>query len=88
MNLLAALEILKRPVSEGASGRDIFLACGFTPLHLKTFLAAHLWPAGSRQGSAAPFPREGGGMIPPRWVGTHLQSSEWPTFTPTEKSCD
>jgi FkbH-like protein len=42
MNLLGALEILKRPISAAAIGRDVFLACGFTPLHLKTFLAAHL----------------------------------------------
>jgi FkbH-like protein len=42
MNLLHALELLKQPVAESASDRDLFLACGFTPLHLKTFLAAHL----------------------------------------------
>jgi len=42
MNLLDALELLKRPISEPASDRKISLECGFTPLHLKTFLAAHL----------------------------------------------
>jgi FkbH-like protein len=42
MNLLHALELLKQPVAEPASDRELFLACGFTPLHLKTFLAAHL----------------------------------------------
>jgi FkbH-like protein len=42
MNLLDALELLKRPISEPASDRDLSLECGFTPLHLKTFLAAHL----------------------------------------------
>jgi FkbH-like protein len=42
MNLLDALEILKRPIPEPAAARSVFLACGFTPLHLKTFLAAHL----------------------------------------------
>ena len=42
MNLLDALELLKQPISEPASDRELFLACGFTPLHLKTFLAAHL----------------------------------------------
>lgn len=42
MNLLDALELLKRPISEPASNRELRLACGFTPLHLKTFLAAHL----------------------------------------------
>ena len=42
MNLLDALEILKQPISEPAADRSVFLACGFTPLHLKTFLAAHL----------------------------------------------
>jgi FkbH-like protein len=42
MNLLDALELLKQPISEPVSNRELFLACGFTPLHLKTFLAAHL----------------------------------------------
>jgi FkbH-like protein len=42
MKLLEALEILKRPIGEAVSTREIFLSCGFTPLHLKTFLAAHL----------------------------------------------
>lgn len=42
MNLLDALELLKQPISEPASDREFSLACGFTPLHLKTFLAAHL----------------------------------------------
>lgn len=42
MNLLDALELLKRPIPEAASTQEILLECGFTPLHLKTFLAAHL----------------------------------------------
>jgi len=42
MKLLEALEILKRPISEPASTRELCLECGFTPLHFKTFLAAHL----------------------------------------------
>jgi FkbH-like protein len=42
MKLLEALEILRRPVSEPASSQELFLACGFTPLHLRTFLEAHL----------------------------------------------
>ena len=42
MNLLDALELLKRPIPEPASDRRVYLECGFTPLHLKTFLAAHL----------------------------------------------
>ena len=42
MNLLDALELLKQSISEPASDRELFLECGFTPLHLKTFLAAHL----------------------------------------------
>lgn len=42
MKLLEALEILKRPAAEAAPIREVFLMCGFTPLHLKTFLAAHL----------------------------------------------
>jgi FkbH-like protein len=42
MKLLDALELLKQPVSEAAPHQVVFLVCGFTPLHLKTFLAAHL----------------------------------------------
>jgi len=42
MKLIDALKILKQPIPEDAPLRRIFLACGFTPLHLQTFLAAHL----------------------------------------------
>src|SRR5271169_1046789 len=42
MNLIDALERLKVPVAENARPLRVFLACGFTPLHLETFLAAHL----------------------------------------------
>jgi FkbH-like protein len=42
MKLLDALELLRQPTSEPASDRNLCLECGFTPLHLKTFLAAHL----------------------------------------------
>jgi FkbH-like protein len=42
MNLIDALESLKGPIAENARPLKVFLACGFTPLHLETFLAAHL----------------------------------------------
>lgn len=42
MNLIDALELLKEPVAENAPLLRVFLGCGFTPLHLETFLAAHL----------------------------------------------
>ena len=42
MKLIEALEILKRPPAEAAPELKVFLACGFTPLHLQTFLTAHL----------------------------------------------
>jgi len=42
MKLSEALQILNQPLPNTASPRDVFLACGFTPLHLKTFLAAYL----------------------------------------------
>jgi FkbH-like protein len=42
MNLIDALESLKKPVAENAPPLRVFLGCGFTPLHLETFLAAHL----------------------------------------------
>jgi FkbH-like protein len=42
MNLLDALELLNRPIAEPVSVREVILECGFTPVYLKTFLAAHL----------------------------------------------
>jgi FkbH-like protein len=42
MKLIEALEILRRPPAEASSELKVFLACGFEPLHLRTFLAAHL----------------------------------------------
>ena len=42
MNLIDALGLLREPVAENAPLVRVFLGCGFTPLHLKTFLAAHL----------------------------------------------
>jgi FkbH-like protein len=42
MKLIDALEILKQPDASGAPLLKVYLACGFTPLHLQTFMAAHL----------------------------------------------
>ena len=42
VNLLEALEVLKKPVPEETPLLKGFLACGFSPLHLQTFLAARL----------------------------------------------
>jgi FkbH-like protein len=42
MELLEALEVLNQPAAIGESGLRLFLGCGFTPLHLKTFTAAHI----------------------------------------------
>ena len=42
MKLIEALKIMQLPVVDAASSLRIFLACGFTPLHLQTFLVAHL----------------------------------------------
>jgi len=42
LKLIDALELLNRPVSDNAPDLRIFLACGFTPLHMQTFLAAQL----------------------------------------------
>lgn len=42
MNLIEALEVLKQPVLAGSPSIRVALACGFTPLHLQTFLAARL----------------------------------------------
>jgi FkbH-like protein len=42
MKLLEALKILQENPSTGSEELNVFLACGFTPLHLQTFLGAHL----------------------------------------------
>jgi FkbH-like protein len=42
MKLIDALKIAQRPAVDAAPSPRVFLACGFTPLHLQTFLAAHL----------------------------------------------
>lgn len=42
MKLIEALKTLQSPVPGDARGLRVFLACGFTPLHLQTYLAAHL----------------------------------------------
>src|ERR1700751_4652689 len=42
MNLIEALEISRKPVAPDAKLLRVFLACGFTPLHLQNFLSAHL----------------------------------------------
>jgi FkbH-like protein len=42
MKLIEALEILRQPVADASPEFRVFLACGFEPLHLRTFVAAHL----------------------------------------------
>jgi FkbH-like protein len=42
VKLIEALELLRRPVADTVPELKIFLACSFTPLHLQTFLAAHV----------------------------------------------
>ena len=42
MKLIDALNLVRHPLAEDAPELKIFLACGFTPLHLQTFLAAEM----------------------------------------------
>lgn len=42
LNLIEALEISRKPVAQDAKLLRVFMACGFTPLHLQNFLSAHL----------------------------------------------
>jgi FkbH-like protein len=42
MKLIEAMEILKKGSPDGAQPLRVSLVCGFTPLHLQTFLTAHL----------------------------------------------
>src|SRR5215469_18658208 len=48
MKLAEAL-ILLRGVPVDAESVDVYLACGFTPLHLKTLLAAEIWHASHKK---------------------------------------
>src|SRR5260370_2839874 len=41
MRLSEALRIPQQPVAPNSRTRRIHLACGFTPLHLETFVKAH-----------------------------------------------
>ena len=41
MKLADALSAARRPARPGAKGRRLWLGCGFTPLHFKTYLAAY-----------------------------------------------
>jgi len=42
MKLSEALKIVQTSPSPGSERLTVYLACGFTPLHLATFLAAHV----------------------------------------------
>jgi FkbH-like protein len=42
VKLIEALKLAHSPLPDGARETNIYLACGFTPLHLKTFLAAKM----------------------------------------------
>ncbi len=42
MKLIDALAVIRRPLPENAPLLRVSLACGFTPLHLETFLTAGL----------------------------------------------
>jgi FkbH-like protein len=42
LKLIDALKLAALPIEEGAPEKKVFLACGFTPLHLQTFLTAGL----------------------------------------------
>jgi FkbH-like protein len=42
VKLIDAFETLNLPIPDDAPNLNVFLACGFTPLHLQTFLAARL----------------------------------------------
>ncbi len=42
MKLIEALKIAQSPAADGSPALRVFVACGFTPLHLQTFLSAQL----------------------------------------------
>lgn len=42
MKLIEAMNLIRGEAAAGAPPMEVSLACGFTPLHLETYLAAHL----------------------------------------------
>jgi FkbH-like protein len=85
MQLLEALRIL-RGSGEASEHMDVFLACGFTPLHLSTFLAAQLqllYPGRSVQVAIGLYGDAAGNIErlgTPGSVGAVVL--EWPDFDP------
>jgi FkbH-like protein len=87
LNLIEALEICKKPFAPDARPFNVFLACGFTPLHLQTFLAAHV-----RQGSPALHPHIKTGLygdlagslerLNPAETDVVVVAIEWPDLDP------
>ncbi len=66
MKLLEAFEILRRPFVPEAPVVRVGLACGFTPLHLQTFLAARLrsaWPGKNVQLESGHFGDMAGNIV-------------------------
>ena len=83
MNLIEALECLKAPVAENAHPLRVFLACGFTPLHLETFLTAdlrNLYPACRVQLNSGLFGDLAGNLerLHPEDHDTLVVLIEWP----------
>jgi len=85
MQLVDALKIL-RGSDEASERMDVFLACGFTPLHLSMFLAAHLqlrYPGRSVQVATGLYGDAVGNierLVAAGSVGAAVL--EWPDFDP------
>lgn len=87
MNLLEALELLKKPIPGPATTTNVFLECGFTPLHLKTFLLAHLrqiFPDSRIAIEAGLYGDLRGNLerIPPAGTSVLCVVVEWPDLDP------
>jgi len=87
MKLIQALEILRTPSGESDMRMKVLLAAGFTPLHLQTFLAAHL-----RSGSPQIVPEMQTGLygdlagtlerVDPAAAGAVVAVIEWSDLDP------
>jgi FkbH-like protein len=87
MKLAEALRITQEPALPEAEPLPVFLACGFTPLHLQTFLTAYLKKADPRRPPVLQTGLFGDTLgslegLPERGVAAAAVVLEWADFDP------
>ena len=86
MKLAEALRMLSLPETQARPAFNVHLACGFTPLHLRTFLTAHLQQLLPGQRVVVHTGAYGDCLASVRAVGAKTEAAivalEWPDFDP------